>query len=217
MLHTEPSDSRHALAYHVLRYASNLIRDEWVNIGVLLFDPLTGHMRIRMVENQNEYARIRRLNPTVDEDAIRQLHDHLEDRFDTFLRNNRAEEEVPMSPGEALQVIIDKWNSALSNGIQLATQTGSYADDLDAEADRLYNLHVAPPRRETRVGAPGSRAMVRQYCSQVWRQAQLWTRIERAVRVSEFTFAGDPMRLDYGYRRNGTRGFVHTLSVSRAP
>jgi hypothetical protein len=67
------------------------------------------------------------------------------------------------------------------------------------------------------VGAPGSRAMMRQYCSQVWRQAQLWNRIEKAVRVSEFTFPGDPMRLDYGYRRNGTRGFVHTLSVSRAP
>lgn len=35
--------------------------------------------------------------------------------------------------------------------------------------------------------------------------------------AAEFTFAGDPMRLDYGYRRNGTRGFVQALSVSRAP
>lgn len=25
------------------------------------------------------------------------------------------------------------------------------------------------------------------------------------------------MRIDYSYRRNGTRGFLHTLSVSRAP
>jgi hypothetical protein len=103
MLNTEPSDSHHALVYHVLRYASNLIRDEWVNIGVLLFDPLTGNLRIRMVENQDEYARIRRLHPKADEDAIRQLHGHLEDRFDTFLRNNRAEEETPLSPGEAVQ------------------------------------------------------------------------------------------------------------------
>jgi hypothetical protein len=27
---------------------------------------------------------------------------------------------------------------------------------------------------------------------------------------------GNLMRLDYGYRKNGTRGFVHPLSVSRA-
>jgi hypothetical protein len=37
------------------------------------------------------------------------------------------------------------------------------------------------------------------------------------VRVAEFTFPGDPARLDYSYHRNGTRGFVHTLSVTRAP
>src|SRR6267142_5002330 len=217
MANTEISENKYAFAYHVVRYASNLIRDEWVNIGILLFEPRSGNLRLRMVEGQDEYARIRRIHPTADEQAIRQLREHLEDRVDTFLRNDRAESETPLSPGAAVQAVIDKWNSALSNGIQLASQTGSYADDLDLELERLYDLHVAPPHRETRVGAPGSRSMVRRYCSQVWRQAQLWNRIERAVRVSEFTFAGDPMRLDYGYRRNGTRGFVHALSISRAP
>ncbi len=37
------------------------------------------------------------------------------------------------------------------------------------------------------------------------------------VRVEGFTLPGDPMRIDYGYRRNGTRKFVPALSVSRAP
>jgi len=204
-------------AFHVLRYTSDLIRDEWVNIGVLLYDPLTGELRLRLIEGQDEFSRIRRLQPRADEDAIRELRDHLEDRFTTFLQNERMEQREPVRPGDALQKIIVKWNATLSNGIQLAEQKGVYADDLDMEVERLYGEHVAPPRREARVGAPGSRAMVRDYCGQVWRQAQLWNRIERAVRVSEFTFPGDPMRLDYGYRRNGTRGFVHTLSVSRAP
>jgi len=58
---------------------------------------------------------------------------------------------------------------------------------------------------------------MRSCCAQVWKQARLWDRIERALRAEEFTFAGDPMRIDYAYRRNGTRGFVQTLSVSRAP
>src|SRR5260370_16526294 len=55
------------------------------------------------------------------------------------------------------------------------------------------------------------------YCSQVSRQARLGERIEKSVRVSEFTFPGDPMRIDYSYRRNGTRGFLQNLSVTRAP
>jgi hypothetical protein len=92
-----------------------------------------------------------------------------------------------------------------------------FATDLDAELERLYGDHVAPQRAASRVGAPGSRAVVRSYCSQVFRQARLWERLEKSVRAEQFTFPGDPMRLDYSYRRNGTRGFVQTLSVTRAP
>jgi hypothetical protein len=60
-------------------------------------------------------------------------------------------------------------------------------------------------------------AQIRSYCSQVLRQARPWERMEKSARAAEFTFQRDPMRLDYSYRRNGTRGFVQTLSVTRAP
>jgi len=203
--------------YHVLRYTSNLVRDEWVNIGVILFDPLTGALRLRLVEEQDEYARIRRLQPRADEDVLRGFRDHLEDRFATFLRNRRSEQAGTLAVGEELQILIEDWNKTLSNGLQLAPQKGVYADDLDAELERLYAEHVAPPRKVTPVGAPGNRAMIRSYCSQVWRAAGLWDRIQKSVRIAEFTFPGDPMRIDYSYRRNGTRGYVQTLSVSRAP
>src|SRR6266849_3871980 len=203
--------------YHVLRYTSDLIRDEWVNIGVIVFDPLTGALRLRLVEEQEEYARIRRLQPTAEEDTLRGFRDHLEDRFATYLRNRRAEQEGALSVGEELHKLMENWNTTLSNGLQLAPQKGVYAEDLDAELERLYTEHVAPPLKVIRVGAPGSRAMIRSYCSQVWKAAGLWDRIRKSVRVAEFTFPGDPMRIDYSYRRNGTRGYVQTLSVSRAP
>jgi hypothetical protein len=203
--------------YHILRYTSDLVRDEWVNIGVILFDPLTGALRLRLIEEQDEYARIRRLQPTADEDVLRGLRDHLEDRFATFLRNRRSEQGGTLAVGEELQILIEDWNKTLSKGLQLAPQKGVYADDLDAELERLYAEHVAPPRKVIRVGAPGSRAMIRSYCSQVWKAAGLWDRIQKSVRVAEFTSPGDPMRIDCCYRLNGTRGYVQTVSVSRAP
>lgn len=211
------ASNENLFVYYILRYASSLIRDEWVNIGVMLFDPLSGALRLRLIEEQNEYARIRRLQPEADEDSLRGFRDHLEDRFATFLRNLRAERGPSVHPGEELQKLVGQWNDTLSNGLQLAPQKGIYADDLDAELERLYADHVAPPRKVSRVGAPGSRAVIRNYCSQVWKMGGLWDRLERSVRVRDFTFPGDPMRLDYCYRKNGTRGFVQTLSVSRAP
>jgi hypothetical protein len=207
----EPEGAERACAYRVLRYTPNLVRDEWVNIGVLLFDPRTGERRLRMIEEEEEFRRVRRLHPGADELLLRAIRDDLEDRFQS--------ESASGSNGNTTdwQKLLAKWDETLSNALQLAPQKGVFASDLDAELERLYGDHVAPQRAASRVGAPGSRAVVRSYCSQVFRQARLWERLEKSVRAEQFTFPGDPMRLDYSYRRNGTRGFVQTLSVTRAP
>jgi hypothetical protein len=210
----EPAGRQQGLAYHVLRYTPNLVRDEWVNIGVLVFHPKTGERRLRLIEDQEEFHRVRRLHPQADEALLRALRDDLESRFDAASGTNGS----GSNGGPAgIQNILAKWDQTLSNALQLGPQMGVLGTDLDAELERLYADHVAVPRVTGRIGLPGSRGTLRWYCSQVFRQARLWDRLEKSVHASEFTFPGDPMRLDYGYRRNGTRGFVHMLSVTRAP
>lgn len=205
---TTQQPSERGLAYHIFRYVPNLVRDEWVNIGVLVFNPRTGERRMRLIEDQVEYSRVRRLHPSVDEAVLRALRDDLADRLDS---------EADSGPAISLQKILKKCDETLSTTLQIAPQKGVLADDLDAELERLYSDHVAVPRVYSRVGQPGNRATIRAYCAQVFRQARIWDRIEKSVRVADFTFPGDPSRMDYSYRRNGTRGFVHTLSITRAP
>jgi Protein of unknown function (DUF3037) len=218
---TQPSSMDKALAYRVLRYTANLVRDEWVNIGVLVFDPQSGERRMRLIEEPEEYARVRRLHPRADEDLLRALRDDLENRFATaaqlFNGNGGANGKSGSEASGDWLKLLGKWDETLSNALQLAPQKGVHADDLDAETERLYADHVALQRGTARVGAPGSRGAMRAYCAQVFKQARLWERLQKGVRAEEFTFSGDPMRIDYGYRRNGTRGFLQALSVSRAP
>jgi hypothetical protein len=204
-------------AYRVLRYNPNLVRDEWVNIGVLLFDPATGERRLRMIEEQEEYARVKRLHRDVDEAVLRDLRRGLEERFAAAGAGNGHAPGPSGSGDGALAELLRKWDEVLSNAVQLAPPKGVISNDLDAELERLYGDHVAVPQRTGRVGAPGSRAQMRGYCQQVFRQARIWDRIEKFAPVAEYTFPGDPMKMDYSYRRNGTRGFVHTISVTRAP
>jgi Protein of unknown function (DUF3037) len=216
---TNAGTNQRPYVYRVLRYTPNLVRDEWVNIGVLVFDENSGERRLRLIEEPEEYARVRRLHPRADESLLRTLRNDLEDRFATaseLFRGNGQAHEGGNGRADWLK-LLGKWDETLSNALQLAPQKGVYAYDLDAETERLYADHVAPERGSARVGAPGSRGMIRSYCAQVLRQARLWERLQKGVRAEEFTFPGDPMRIDYGYRRNGTRGFVQTLSVSRAP
>jgi len=184
----ERGNAEKSCAYRILRYTPNLVRDEWVNIGVLLFDPQTGERRLRMIEEEDEFRRLRRLHPAADELLLRAIRDDLEDRFQSASVNG--------GKGHAgdWRQLLAKWDETLSNALQLAPQKGVFVSDLDAELERLYGDHVARQRSASRVGAPGSRAVVRSYCSQVFRQARLWERLEKSVRAEQFTFPGDPMR-----------------------
>jgi hypothetical protein len=215
----DSSQPERTCAYRILRYTPNLVRDEWVNIGVLVYDPQSGERRLRLIEEQEEYTRVRRLHPRADESLLRALRDDLENRFDSARSTNGQGSNEGAANGAALQEMLRKWDDTLSNALQLAPQKGVISSDLDAELERLYGDHVALPRLPSRVGAPGTRAQMRSYCTQVLRQARIWERghFRTTVRASEFTFPGDPMRIDYTYRHNGTHGFIQALSVSRSP
>src|SRR5437879_8305371 len=190
-------------AYHVVRYTPNLVRYEWVNIGILLFDPSSGRLLQRLMEEPAEFARVRRLHPTADEALLRRLSDG-------FAPQSAA------SGGDA-QGYIARLEQTLSNTVQLSPQRGLLAEDLEAELDRLYHDHVEVPRKGRSGEELATRNGIRARANQVFRGTGIWPRLERRLRVDEFTYAGDPLRLDYGYRRNGTRGFVHALSLSRDP
>jgi hypothetical protein len=121
------------------------------------------------------------LRPEADESLLRTLRDDLEDRLESARRGEGRGSNSGASNGSALEELLRKWDETLSNALQLAPQKGIISGDLDAELERLYADHVAVPRAAARVGAPGSRGQMRSYCSQVFRQARLWDRIQKSV------------------------------------
>src|ERR1700687_5621317 len=76
-----PEETLQTCAYHVVRYQPNLIRDEWVNIGVLLLDPATGRVRQRWLEEPADLVRLRRLHPTADEELLSRLPAEFDRQF----------------------------------------------------------------------------------------------------------------------------------------
>lgn len=197
-----PETDLNAYSYWVVRYTPNLVRDEWLNVGVLLLDPARRRFEARFIEESGEFGRLRRLQPSSDESVLRALESH----FETVVRG-----------AESPSAYLAKLGETLSNVVQLSPERGLLAADFDAELDRLYQQHVAPPRRVGAVSrlVANSRAWILARMGEVMRGAGLIGRLERRVRVGEFTYKGDPLRLDYAYRRNGTRGFVQALSLER--
>jgi len=197
--------------YRVVRYTPNLVRDEWVNIGVLLEGTDGGARReARLIGEPAEFARVRRLHPSADEGLLRGLAAE----FDARLAGD--------GDGGAA-AYLRRLDDSLSNALQFSPQKAVLAEDFDAELDRLYQAHVSPPRGARGGLLENTRAWIRAKLSDVFRRHRVLAKMEKGVRAEEFTQPGDPLRLDYGYRVNGshdkggTRGFLHAISIARDP
>jgi hypothetical protein len=194
-------DPSNTFRYRIFRYAPNVERDEWVNIGVMLEDIRTGRLAVRLAESGAEFARIKRLHSDLDEELLRALPLELHDR----LRASSTE----------VAAYIEKLNQSLSNAIQLSPAKALLAENFDAEMDRLYRVHVTPPARQGGV-VQTVRDFLRAKVTDVFRRQRLLGKMESLVRVEGFTHPGDPFRFDFGYQ-NGVRGFVHMIALKGDP
>ena len=205
-------ETKHTYRYRVLRYAPNLIRDEWVNIGVLLEEveeddtPRTngeGRPRhaVRLIEEASEIARVRRLHPDADEDLLRALPADFDARF--------------RAPASEVASYIATMEQTLSNVLQFGPQKALLAEDFDAELDRLFRDHVSLPTYRSGGIFESTRAWIKERVNEVFRRRRV-PRLERNIPVERFTHPGDPLKLDYGYQ-NGARGYLHAVVIGRDP
>jgi len=156
-----------------------------------------------MIEEASEIARVRRLHPGADENLLRALPAE----FDARLRAPEAE----------VRTYLEKIGQTLSNVLQFSPQKGLLAEDFDAELDRLFRDYIAPPPSVRGGIVENTRAWIRTRLNDVFRRHRILGKLEKGVRVEEFTQPGDPMRLDYAYRYNGTRGYLQTVALGRDP
>lgn len=190
-------------AYRILRYAPNLVRDEWLNVGVALLDPARRRVRVRVIEDPAEFARVRRLHPNADEGILRALGRDFEEQF-------AAHADDP-------QAWLAKLDETMANVLQFSPQRGVLAEDVEAELDRLFRDHVEAPRFRAPAAEANTRTGIRMRMRATFRSAGILARLTSGFRVDEFTQKGDPFHLDFAYRRNGTQGFIHALALSRDP
>ena len=188
--------------FRILRYVPNLVRDEWMNIGVLLVDP-EGRLHARVLQEEAQYARLRRLHPAVDVGVLRALEADLETKA------------AQPGGGPAVMAALD---DTLSNALQLGPQKAVLTANAGAELERLFHDQVEPTvYRAAEAGErEHNRASIRNRARQIFERAHVNGRLHYGVKVDEFTVAGDPFRLDFGWE-NGKRGFLHSVALGRDP
>jgi hypothetical protein len=205
----EEADMRR-FEYRVIRYMPNLERDEWVNIGVMLQEagdsaaPTAPRRDARMLEEDGDFARLRRLQPEVDVELLR----NFSPGFAAVVREQG---------GGGAEAFLRGIDDAFSNRLQMGPAKSVLAAEFEGELERLYQAQVVPVRGVRGGLLENTRAWIRARLSDVFRRRGILAKMQRSVRVEEFTEPGDPLRIDYSYRANGTRGFLHAISLARDP
>jgi hypothetical protein len=196
-----PEEPKSMFRYYILRYVPNLIRDEWVNIGILLEEANGSRIAMRLIDGKDELARLRRIHPDADEDLLR----NLQSEFDARLR----------APSTDVHTYVEKLNQSLSNTLQFSPRKALLGASFHQELDRLYRDQVTPPsRRKKGVVVQSARDSMRDKLNDVFLRHRVLAKLEQRVAIEGFTHRGDPMRIDYGYQ-NGERGFIQTISLRR--
>ena len=186
--------------YRVLRYVPNLLRDEWMNIGVLLVDP-EGRLHAQLLQEEADYARLRRLYPEADVPLLRALTGDFQARVGR--------------PGDGAALVAG-FEETLSNALQLGPQKAVLTANAEAELARLFHDQVEPAvyRGTGAAEREPNRAVIRRRAREIFHRNHLDAVLRYSVHVDEFTSAGDPFRLDFGWK-NGVRGYMHSVPLSR--
>lgn len=182
--------------FFVVRYVPDVIKQEFVNIGIVLRTAAQdeGVKREAQVRFTRNWKRVLCLDPDVDINLLVAL----EDDWTLTLASQQAD------------WFVSHLGDLLSNSIQMTEPRASLAQDLDLELNKLVSLYVdSGPQIATQLDRRRDIALSMR--SQ-FQDAGVWSQMQKRIPASQYTQPGDPMRLDCGYRFDSTFRIFHAVS-----
>ena len=193
---------RRQCEFHLVRYVPDPVRDEFVNIGVLLRESGGGGT----VRFTRDWARVRCADPDADLAMLEGLEGEVRLRLAGRAAGvpAAAEREVP-----ALMTVLEE---SFSNAVQITAAKGYLAESTAAGIDELMQLYVEPRRRPSAARRGGRQAIHGRMRAQ-FERAGVWDLMRKRIAAAGYTRPGDPLRIDCGYRPNGVVRMFHAVSL----
>lgn len=199
--------------FSLIRYVPDVVKGEFTNIGVILRearsetsqDPEAGRKAVTQVRFTRDWRRVRCIDPDADTELLESLEEEI-----ASLLISEATGPAPQKP------LIFLLSDTLSNSIQITEPRACLAESFALELEQLMRLYIDPLRarlsreRTERTG----RAVIHAEMRSEFERAGVWTAMFKRRPIAEYTRKGDPMRLDCGYKPNGTVHIFHAISLA---
>ncbi len=182
--------------FFVLRYAPDAVKNEFINVGLVLLPP-AGSAQVRFTR---DWSRVLCLDPEADVEMLQALENDLRDQ----LREMNGDHDL----------ILRRIQDSFSNAIQPSEFQACLAASAVSEADELARLYLERPKRRQQAREPGARVAIVARMRSEFEAAGVWPVMLKNIALSKYTRSGDPLKIDCGYSPNGTVKLFHAVTLS---
>jgi hypothetical protein len=192
--------------FFLIRYVPDVVKGEFVNIGVLLREaggdaPGVDKPGGAVVRFTRDWSRVR----CMDADADIGLLEGLEGEIGARLR-------VAGGDAPGIKPVMEILQDTLANSVQMTEVKACLAESLPAELEQLMKMYVEPLKVKTERKRTG-RAAIAGAMRTEFERAGVWGLMRKRIAASLYTRAGDPMKIDCGYRPNGVIRMFQAVSL----
>lgn len=181
--------------FFVLRYAPDAVKNEFINVGLVLLPPAGG----AQVRFTRDWSRVLCLDPDADVEMLQALENDLRNQ----LREMNGDRDL----------ILRRIQDSFSNAIQPSEFQACLALSVVDEADELARLYLERPRRRQQAREPGARMAIVARMRSEFEAVGVWPLMQEKIPVSRYTRSGDPLKIDCGYSPNGTVKLFHAVTL----
>ncbi len=180
-------------SYFLIRIAPDPVRQEFLNIGVALFDSAGGFADLRLI---HDYRRLQCLFPGLDLEAdLPQLESALREEL--------------RQPDRLLAAADEKFSLAL----QFTERRSVLTADPAQELERLFAQYARPPALAAAIAAALSpRRQLQARMKTEFQAAGVLQFLSPEWAVAQFMPTTDRFRFDYHYRPNGVHKLLHAVT-----
>ena len=193
--------SEHQCEFFLLRYVPDAVKDEFVNIGVVLLDrgEPGGFAGAHFAR---DWQRVRCLDPDADVAMLEALESEVRNR----LASTSDREELLRAMSESF-----------SASIQVSSPRVCLAESPEQELQALGRLYVESVPRPAQSRAASARQVIFGAMKGAFEEAGVWSMMRKRIAAADYTRDGDPLKIDCGYRPNGIVRMFHAVSLRADP
>ena len=181
--------------YFFLRYAPYPSMDDYVSFAVIMLEQAKdGFAGVRFMKS---WRRLLCSHPDADLHYLQLLEKDIRER---------------LSQGTTREELIADIYDRCGNSVQLSSYRECLAEDGEGALKLLARGAIDLPTGVAKA-EPGERQRILRQIEEAFEAVGIWADVRKNIPVAEYTYVGDPLKIDVSYRPNGVIQMLQAVSL----